>query len=168
MKKNNRFKFRAVITVEYGGEGADEKSATLLINNVAPQSDGNMCGFDIDELDKALDRAGIDDDIDIDQIRDYLYENSWYSDSDDYFAVDVDYIEQCTGVKDKSGKMIFEGDVVDYFGEPATIVWDCCGFKIKTNDDICHEFYRNGIEIIDNVHKTGIEIIGNIHEQKDI
>lgn len=161
--QNNRLKFRAVVTVEYGGETADDKSATLVINNVAPQSDGNMCGFDIDELDKALDRVGIDDEYDIDQIREYLYENSWHSDSDDYFAVDVDYILQSTGMMAVNDRLIYDGDIiqdVDLRLYKYEVFWREYGWYVRRTDD------HNNITTLYTFAPDKLEIVGSIYEPK--
>ena len=160
---NKRFKFRAIITVEYGGETADEKTATLMINNVAPQSDGNMCGFFDDELDKALDRAGIDDEYDIDQIREYLYANSWHTDSDDYFAVDVDYIEQSTGMIADGGRLIYEGDIIQHVDlrlYEYEVFWREYGWYVRRVGD------PNNITSLYTFAPDKLEIVGNIHNPK--
>lgn len=163
MTINDRLKFRAVIDVEYGGENADEKTATLIINNVAPQSDGNMCGFDIDELDKALDRAGIDDEQDIDQIHQYLYDNSFVPDSDEYFSVDVNNILQSTGMKDINGHFIYDGDIiqnVDLRLYKYEIFWREYGWYVRQTDN------HNCITSLYTFAPDGLEVIGSIYETK--
>lgn len=160
---NNRLKFRAVVDVEFGGETADDKSATLVINNVAPQSDGNMCGFDIDELDKALDRAGIDDEQDIDQIRQFLYDNSFVPDSDDYFLVNVDNILQSTGMTADNGQLIYDGDIIQHVDlrlYKYEVFWREYGWYLRRVDN------HNNITSLYTLAPDKLEIVGSIYETK--
>lgn len=68
-------------------------------------------------------------------------------------------IEQCTGLKDKNGNLIYEGDiVVDEFGEKMLVCWDSEYLQFCFQQD-------NGWYVRTN---SEIEVIGNIHENKDL
>ena len=72
---------------------------------------------------------------------------------------------QYTGVKDKNGREIYEGDIVEYKNEYHVIEWDDCKFMAKgfycssqdTPDDFFSEFAY-----------TNCKVIGNIYENSEL
>lgn len=76
----------------------------------------------------------------------------------DVNMVDPDTVGQYTGLTDKNGKKIFEGDVVLDADEPCEIVFeDCCWKEIYKGD---WWSFINEDDIV--------EIIGNIHDHPEL
>ena len=72
------------------------------------------------------------------------------------------YLMQYTSLKDKNGKEIYEGDIINhlYHHQKAVIEWINCGLMMKYFDGL-----KDSMFAIDMEH---IEIIGNIYENPQL
>lgn len=91
----------------------------------------------------------------------------------DCFGYYLDYehedyeIMQSTGLKDKNGKLIYEGDIVKEF-LLYKVIWEkeFCRFELQKVDD---EDYRDWLfDTTDDNQSHRIEVIGNIYENPEL
>ena len=85
--------------------------------------------------------------------------------TDGWSEIDPATICQCTGLKDKNGKLIWENDIVvcrDFTEEKYVIAWK--------QDEACFEYQQYGCSIINFEQLSGceVEVIGNIFDNKEL
>lgn len=90
---------------------------------------------------------------------------SFYHESFGEILEDEDCIlMQSTGLKDKNGKLIYEGDIVKIndYGKPIEVRFYCLGFELYRSPDNLVGYHN------DKYFPESIEVIGNIYENAEL
>jgi uncharacterized phage protein (TIGR01671 family) len=90
---------------------------------------------------------------------------SYGPDTFDWFEVEPETVGQFTGMTDKHGTKIFEGDILNepsaYKDDIYQVFWDECRFSFCAKNGY-GEYY------LDEMCQSICEVIGNIHDNKEL
>ena len=104
----------------------------------------------------------IDEDVIVGKIVDF--EEDYFT-TEFWYKVDPETVSQFTGMTDKNGTKIFEGDIVKEQYKSHVIIYnvfwdeDYFAFRVKSKD---YSYY------LDELVPSNIKVIGNIHDNKEL
>lgn len=158
----DRFNFRFGVTISHYDENDEDIETTIICETEAIYDDGTV-GICKDTLENVVNALKLGDEKE----RTLWNALCEYERCDEWFILDPDFIEQCTGIKDKNGKLIYEGDILGYkdYADKRVVVWDnkYMAYRVHDEDNVdCGSVYQEYIG------EFGIEVIGNIHENKEL
>ena len=160
----DRFKFNAVVSSYYDIDTPEEYKEVepqFYLKNVDVFCTGEI-GVDYDTLLEAVKEQSKDlTEKEIGQIMQHFEDNSNSPDCE-FVSITPDKIIQSTGLKDKNGKLIYEGDIVKMNNYILQIVYD------KDYACFCAE-NKNLIGYFRELRNiNAFEIIGNIYQDKEL
>ena len=158
---NDRFKFRCGITISHYDEDDNDIETLLLVNNVTVYDDGEV-GFDRESLKEAVKKESLSEE----EERTLWNSLDEYEVFEDWYQMPTDFIEQCTGLKDKNGKLIYGGDLIKSPNNSNVleVLWEKGVWQTK-------EYRKNGMHelfLYFLATEYGVEVIGNIHENPEL
>lgn len=89
-------------------------------------------------------------------------------DNEEAFIVFPETVGQYTGLTDKNGKKIFEGDIVKYDDLTGIINYFFGCYCVKTNKPDWRNRNNPAIDIVFNEYPNEIKVIGNIHDNPEL
>jgi hypothetical protein len=164
VEKMREIKFRAFIDdCEVEDENGKEYKFSFYLKDVAVYSNLSFIGISADDFSRQTSNMNIPEDLldrfQGDFINDHCYEDEWLN--IDCFKA----LEQYTGLKDKNGKAIYEGDIVEIKDEEisdiAPVVWSADWAAFQIDDNTFHGISPKHCS-------RNCEVLGNIHENPEL
>lgn len=170
----DRFKFRATVKGYYyidTPEKCEESEPLIFLENIDVLDIGDI-GISEEDLEIAIRKQYPDlQDVYIECILENFRDNS--NGIDTYITITPERVYQSTGLKDKNGKLIYEGDILKPFENgviAVSVQWRdsyvgfCMYFYYRNSKGV---IYRE-TETFDDFNPDLFEVIGNIYENPEL
>lgn len=163
----DRFKFNAVVSSYYDIDTPEEYKEVepqFYLKNVDVFCTGEI-GIDYDTLLETVKEQAKDlTEKEIGQIMQHFEDNSNSPDCE-FVSITPDKIIQSTGLKDKNGKLIYEGDIVEVIncrGANAVVEYNLEGAKFILKGE---KFAPSALQ---HIRRDYFEVIGNKYENPEL
>jgi uncharacterized phage protein (TIGR01671 family) len=168
---NDRLQFRAWCEVPLKDDDGKEKVYRFYLHEINVYDGGKEIGLEEDILSDNLSLYNFPDTVQGELFSHFVWNNCIISDN--YFRYrKFKSIEQCTGLKDKHGRLIYEGDILggDYENLYVYYCYNCKQFQLRAKSGGCMacEGDIHWYELVESEDKNELEVIGNIHENKNL
>lgn len=156
---NDRLRFRAGFKVCYYDKDGNDKELLINVDDCfAIENGGETIVVHADIIGELLSDLGI-----LAQGLEYMRANFCYD--NDFWLIDkLEYLDQCTGLKDRNSRLIYDGDILgneDFMSDVALL---------KYEDKMCRYILEreNIDERFNKWWADRLMVIGNIHENKEL
>lgn len=121
-------------------------------------------------------RAWLKEEYKMTDVREITFFNNevqMISDVEDFYTYDEIELMQSTGLRDKNGVEIYEGDIVKYkygvntFTEVIAYDKDFAGFGLVDDDGYDSTVFTFG-ELAEDIDFSSLEVVGNIYENPEL
>lgn len=153
----DRYNFRCGISTSYRNEEDEEKEISLIIEPADVFLSQSSVSIWHEDLRKLLEEkiAGTEHEEYLEDIMDRFEEDNENVLDGDYLVIECDWFDQCTGLKDKNGKLIYERDIVVKQDRVFIDVDEAKReFSNKELEDIYYEQRGDRIKIIQILHSS--------------
>lgn len=158
---NDRIRFRAGFKVSYYDKDGNDKELLIEIKNCfSIINGGDAIIINEDIIKDFIKNLSI---AEQNSVWEYMQAN--FDETNDYWFIDkLKYLDQCIGLKDKNGRLIYNGDILgneDFMSGVALL---------KYEDEKCRYILERQ-SVDDHFNKWWADrlmVIGNIHENKEL
>lgn len=155
---NDMLRFRAGFKVCYYDEDGNDKELLIEIKNCFSITNGG----DAIIINEDIIKGFIKDLSTAEQNSVLEYVQANFDETNDYWFIDkLEYLDKCTGLKDRNGRLIYDRDILgneDFMSDVALLKYEdemCCYILERQSvDERFNKWWADSLMVIGNIHKN--------------